>query len=118
MMNAPLARASVTSLRTFGTELAQRRRRSLVQVWLVKSITSRAVSLGTMVAGLSAGGGGSLAVGHSSMRVCACGLPQLKTTPTAVTAPIRSSCSFVILDPPAVGFIRHSPDDQGSGVNA
>ena len=58
-MKAPLARASFTSARTLGTG-AQRGRRCSVQVWLVKSITSRAVSLATMVAGLSAGGGGKL----------------------------------------------------------
>src|SRR5258707_13422309 len=70
-MKTPLLRACVTRLRTFATERAQRGRRSWVQVCLVKSITSSAVSLGTIVAGLSAGGAGNLAVAHSSMTVCA-----------------------------------------------
>ena len=60
MISAPLARASVTSFTTFGTESAQRLRRSGVQVCLVKSITSSAVSLGSILAGLSGGGGGNL----------------------------------------------------------
>src|SRR5215208_3163320 len=72
MISAPLARASLTSFATFGTEAVQRGRRSLLQVWLVKSITSSAVSLGTAIfAGLSCGGAGSLAVAHSSTMVCA-----------------------------------------------
>src|SRR5260221_4034660 len=72
-MKAPLLRACVTRLRTFATERAQRGRRSLVQVCLVKSITSSAVSLGTIVAGLSAGGGRKFGVGPSSMTICAGG---------------------------------------------
>src|SRR5215208_7855499 len=72
MISAPLARASLTSFATFGTEAVQRGRCSLLQVWLVKSITSSAVSLGTAIfAGLSCGGAGSLAVAHSSTMVCA-----------------------------------------------
>src|SRR5215218_2994375 len=72
MISAPLARASFTSFATFGTGAAQRGRRSLVQVWLVKSITSNAVSLGAeIVAGLSCGAAGSFAVLHSSTMVCA-----------------------------------------------
>src|SRR5215217_7318667 len=72
MISAPLARASFTSFATFGTEAVQRGRRSLVQVWLVKSITSSAVSLGAeIVAGLSCGAAGSFAVLHSSTMVCA-----------------------------------------------
>src|SRR3982074_1870843 len=101
MIKAPLARAFVTRSRTFATESAHRCRRSLVQVWLVKSITSRAVSLGTMVAGLSVGGGGSLADAHSSITVCACApAPEFATRATAVTAPIAIRCSIVMLDPP------------------
>src|SRR6476660_2108680 len=101
MISAPLARACVTRSRTFATESAHRCRRSLVQVWLVKSITSRAVSLGTMVAGLSVGGVGSLADAHSSITVCArAPAAGCATRPTAVTAPIRIRRSTVMLDPP------------------
>src|SRR5262245_51762340 len=71
MMSAPLARASATSFCTLATELAQRGRRCALQVWLVKSITSSAVSLGSMVTGLSCGGAGSLAAVQSSTMVCA-----------------------------------------------
>src|SRR4029079_4621958 len=106
MINAPFARACVTRLRTFATESAQRCRRSLVQVWLVKSITSRAVSLGTMVAGLSAGGAGSLADAHSSITVCACvPAPGCITRAVAVTAPIAIRCSIVMLDPPRIWIL-------------
>ena len=42
-----------------------------VQVCLVKSITSSAVSLASIFAGFSGGGGGNLAVLHSSITVCA-----------------------------------------------
>src|SRR5216684_2419946 len=97
-MNAPLARASVTSLSTLGTDWAQRGRRALVQVWLVKSITRSAVSRGMIVAGLSAGGGGSLALVHSSIRVCACALaPVAPTTATSpMTAPAQPIRRFVM----------------------
>src|SRR5882672_4739673 len=70
MTSAPFARAPATSFCTFGTEAAQRGRRCVLHVWLVKSITSRAVSAGLKVAGFSAGGGGSFALPHSSMTVC------------------------------------------------
>src|SRR3954454_23128376 len=106
MINAPLARACVTRSRTFATESAQRCRRSLVQVWLVKSITSRAVSLGTMVAGLSAGGDGSLADAHSSITVCACAPgPGFATRSTAVAAAVSIRCGFVIFDPPQIRIL-------------
>src|SRR5208282_3236816 len=71
MMSAPLARAASTNFFTFGTESAQRLRRSGVQVCTVKSITSSAVSFGTSVTGLSGGGAGSLAWYQSSMMVWA-----------------------------------------------
>src|SRR5215510_12124664 len=101
-MNAPLARAFVTSARTLGTERAQRGRRCSVQVWLVKSITMRAVSLATMVAGLSAGGGGNFAADHSSITVCArAPAPPGKPTANAATTAARSPRTLVILAPPA-----------------
>src|SRR5580698_5449414 len=71
MINAPLARAASTNFFTFGTESAQRLRRSGVQVCTVKSITSSAVSLALSVTGLSCGGAGSLTWLQSSMTVCA-----------------------------------------------
>jgi hypothetical protein len=100
-MNTPLARASFTSARTLATERAQRGRRCSVQVWLVKSITRRAVSLGTMVAGFSAGGAGNLAAAHSSITVCACA-PALggKTTTNPAIMAARSARILVIFAPP------------------
>src|SRR6266540_7360190 len=104
-MKAPLPRACVTRLRTFATERAQRGRRSLVQVCLVKSITSSAVSFGTIVAGLSAGGAGNLAVDHSSITVCACApADRVERRPTMAAAPTASLLNLVILDPPAAKY--------------
>src|SRR5580704_11940902 len=71
MISAPLARASSTNFFTFGTESAQRLRRSTVQVCTVKSITRSAVSFGTRVTGLSAGGGGNFTWLQLSMTVWA-----------------------------------------------
>src|SRR4029450_7351316 len=99
-MKAPFPRACVTRLRTFATERAQRGRRSLVQVCLVKSITSSAVSFGTIVAGLSAGGAGSLAVDHSSITVCACAPVDTVERRPMMAAPTASLLNLVILDPP------------------
>src|SRR5262249_1805015 len=96
----------VTRLRTFATERAQRGRRSLVQVCLVKSITSSAVSFAAIVAGLSAGGAGSLALAHSSMTVCACGpADRLERSPTILATPITSLCKLVSLETPAARII-------------
>src|SRR5919197_1108476 len=101
-MKAPLPRACVTRLRTFATEREQRGRRSLVQVCLVKSITSRGVSVGTIVGGLGAGGAGNLAVAHSSMTVCPCDpVHNVERRPTTAAAPSASSHNLFILDPPA-----------------
>src|ERR1700743_1612965 len=71
MINAPLARASLTNWATLATWSAHRLRRSGVQVCLVKSITRTPVSLASSLAGSSGGAGGSLAVLHSSITVCA-----------------------------------------------
>src|ERR1700720_3677372 len=71
MISAPCWRAASTNFFTFGTEPAQRLRRSGVQVCTVKSITSNAVSFGMSVTGLSAGGGGNLTWLQSSMTVWA-----------------------------------------------
>src|SRR5689334_21758246 len=100
-MKAPLARASFTGATTRGTERAQRGRRCSVQVWLVKSITRSAVSLATMVAGLSAGGGGNLAADHSSITVCACApSPGGETTAVPATMAAISTHNRLILAPP------------------
>src|ERR1700731_5177076 len=71
MISAPCSRAASTNFFTFGTESAQRLRRSGVQVCTVKSITSSAVSFGMSVTDLSAGGGGSFTWLQSSMTVWA-----------------------------------------------
>src|SRR5580704_2788305 len=71
MISAPCSRAASTNFFTFGTESAQRLRFSGVQVCTVKSITSNAVSFGTIVTGLSCGGGGNLASLLSSTIVSA-----------------------------------------------
>src|SRR5580704_10731591 len=71
MINAPCSRAASTNFFTFGTESAQRLRRSTVQVCTVKSITRSAVSFETRVTGLSAGGGGNFTWLQSSMTVWA-----------------------------------------------
>src|SRR5262245_37388870 len=115
-MKAPLARAFFTSARTLGTERAQRGRRCSVQVWLVKSITRRAVSLATMVAGLSAGGGGNLAADHSSITVCACALaPAGEATANASTVPATSPRSLVIPPRPAADRWRQANSSAGGG---
>src|SRR3984885_8770033 len=84
MMSAPLARAASTKAFTFGTESAQRLRRSIVQVCTVKSITRSAVSFGTSVTGLSCGGVGSFAAYQSSMMVAPRATPTVSAA--AVTA--------------------------------
>src|SRR5580700_5155828 len=86
MMSAPFARASSTNFLTLGTESAQRLRRSAVQVCTVKSITRSAVSFATSVTGLSCGGGGSLALLHSSMMVCAGAAVEAATAMAAAPA--------------------------------
>src|SRR5262245_13230450 len=97
-MNAALSRACVISLRTFGTDWAQRGRRCMLQVWLVKSIASKAVSFATRVAGLSAGGGGTLAAPHSSIRVWACAPAHRPMR--ARSGLNRFVCHLVICGPP------------------
>src|SRR5436189_5475146 len=99
-MKAPLLRACVTKLRTFATERAQRGRRSLVQVCLVKSMTSSAVSFGAIVAGLSAGGAGNLAVAHSSITVCPCEPVYVERRPAIVAMPTITLRTLFILDLP------------------
>ena len=81
MMSAPLARAASTKAFTFGTESAQRLRRSTVHVCTVKSMTRSAVSFGTSVTGLSCGGGGNFAAYQSSMMVAPCA-----ATPASIAA--------------------------------
>src|ERR1700693_2428670 len=71
MINAPFTRAASTNFFTFGTESAQRLRRSTVQVCTVKSMTRSAVSFGMSVTGLSAGGGGNLTWLQASITVWA-----------------------------------------------
>jgi len=102
-MSAPLARASPTSFATLATEAAQRGRRCALQVWLVKSITRSAVSLGSMVTGLSGGGAGSLAAAHSSTMVWAgAGSAHAHTMIKASSATIagRMPCMG-----PSLGFV-------------
>src|SRR5262245_25947690 len=110
-MNAPLLRACVTRLRTFATERAQRGRRSFVQVCLVKSMTSSAVSFGTIVADLSAGGAGNLAVAHSSITVCPCEPVYVERRPAMVAMPTITSRTPFILHLPRLRH-RTSPSYQ------
>src|SRR5665213_380671 len=89
MMSAPFARAASTNAFTFGTLSAQRLRRSGVQVCTVKSMTRSAVSFGTSVTGLSAGGAGSLALFQSSMMVAACAAQAANVTTVMAAAMAR-----------------------------
>src|SRR5262249_34601425 len=83
------------------TERAQRGRRSFVQVCLVKSMTSSAVSFAAIVAGLSAGGAGNLAVAHSSITVCPCEPVYVERRPAMVAMPTITLHARFILDLPA-----------------
>src|SRR5665213_1445083 len=89
MMSAPFARAASTNAFTFGTLSAQRLRRSGVQVCTVKSMTRSAVSFGTSVTGLSAGGAGSSALVESSMVVAACVAEAVSVTAVVAVALAR-----------------------------
>src|SRR5580704_3792776 len=96
MISAPLARASSTNFFTFGTESAQRLRRSTVQVGTVKSITRSAVSFAMSVTGLSAGGGGNFTWLQSSMTVWAhagCAANSAAMMTTAIEMDWRSTNS-------------------------
>ena len=70
---------------------AQRARRSLTQVSLLKSITRSPVVFASIVTGFTGGGGGALTLSHSSMMVCAASgddtrvdfHPRTALTPTA-----------------------------------
>src|SRR5665213_3437246 len=89
MMSAPFARAASTNAFTFGTLSAQRLRRSGVQVCTVKSMTRSAVSFGTSVTGLSAGGAGSLALFQSSMMVAKAAAQAANVTTVMAAAMAR-----------------------------
>src|ERR1700733_3884088 len=101
MISAPCSRAASTNFFTFGTESAQRLRRSGVQVCTVKSITRGAVSFGTRVTGLSCGGGGSFTWLQSSMTVWArAGFATNSAAATAIAIemdlrPMNSSLGFL-----------------------
>src|SRR6266850_1807618 len=87
---------------TFATEAAQRGRRSTLQVWTVKSITSSAVSAGIRVAALSAGGGGSFALVHSSMTVCAGAFVTQMPAAIATASVTRNLSRRLFIFPPAL----------------
>src|SRR5262249_45254430 len=77
---------SVTNLAIFGTDAAQRGRRSCAQVCVVKSNTKTAVSFASSLAGLSWGAAGTFTDAHSSMMVCA----HVGFTTSARTKPLAS----------------------------
>src|SRR5882762_3838953 len=116
MTSAPFARAPATSFCTFGTEAAQRGRRSTLQVWTVKSITSSAVSAGIRVAALSAGGGGSFALVHSSMTVCAGALVTQMPAAIATASVTRNPSRRLFIFPHVAGYLKNKA--AATGVNA
>src|SRR5580698_8677368 len=132
MMSAPLARAASTKAFTFGTESAQRLRRSIVQVCTVKSITRSAVSFGTSVTGLSCGGVGSFAAYQSSMMVAPRAAPTVSAAAVTAIAAMENTLpgmassllfqaeAYVIVgvDTSRTTIRRCQPSEQGHAVAA